>query len=228
LYARDAPPADGFAKTAAWAGFHAAPIVAAARARLDRRMLVWLAVAAACALLGFRFFPRYYFHLLPPLSILAANTRWRWAFLLLAVPLIRFAPGFWQVEQSRDLALFRDAREAAQAIREAARPGDTLFTWGYRPEIDALSRLPGGTPFLESQPLTGVFADRHLVSSRPSADGAAQRARLARSRPTFVVDGLARLNPQLALTNYADLGPWIGQYRVIASTRSSVIYRIRE
>lgn len=228
LYARDAPAADGLAKTAGWLGFHAALLLAALRSKPDRRMWLWLAAGAACALLGFRFFPRYYFHLLPPLCILAAGTPWRWAFALLAIPLIRFAPGYWNVERSRDLSLFRDAREAAKIVAETARPGDTLFTWGYRPEIDALTRLPGGTPFLESQPLTGVFADRHLESSVASSDGAARRAVLARTRPTFVVDGLGRLNPDLALTKYPDLAPWLAQYRIVALTRGCAIYRIRE
>jgi hypothetical protein len=233
LYARDAPAADGFAKTAGWLGFHAGLLLAALRSKPDRWIWLWLAAAAACAILGFRFFPRYYFHLLPPLCILAGRalappSRWRWTLALLAIPLIRFAPGYWNVERSRDLTLFRDAREAAKIIAETAQPGDTLFTWGYRPEIDALTRLPGGTPFLESQPLTGVFADRHLTSAKPSADGAARRARLAQSRPTFVVDGLARLNPQLSIANYEDLRAWLARYRVIALTRSSVIYRIRD
>jgi hypothetical protein len=245
LYARDTfldnPAREGLAKTAGWLGFHAALVLAATRAKWDRLQLLWLGAALMCAFAGLRFFPRYYFHLLPPLCWLASQAlisgsrwgrfaRYRWALLaLLLIPLIRYAPGYWRPERSKDLAMFRDARQAAKVIEQAG-PGDTLFTWGYRPEIDALSRLPGGTPFLESQPVTGVFADRHLSSSRPSADPAqtaAQLQRLAASKPIFLVDGLGRYNPELAITKVPALAEWLKQYEVVAITRGTVVYRLR-
>ncbi len=237
LYARDTfvaqPVQEALRKTGAWLGFHAALVIAAVRARWDRPSLLWLGAACVAVAAGLRFFPRYYFALLPVACLLAARGwprwgRWRWALLmLLALPLARYAPGYWRVEGSRDLAMFRDAREAARVVQELARPGDTIFVWGYRPEIDALTRLPGATPYLESQPLTGVFADRHLVSDKTSSDGAVHRRALAATRPTFLVDGLGRYNPRLAIARYPELAEWLRQYEVIALTRGSVIYRIR-
>ncbi len=235
LYSRDTfldrPWATGLAKTSAWLSFHAALVVSAARARWDRIAVLWTIGGAVGIVLGLRFFPRYYFLLLPPLCWMAARGwaawgRWRWAVLaLLLVPLIRYAPGYWRPERSRDLAMFRDSQLAAELIAPYRRSGDTILVWGYRPDIDTLTRLPGGTPYLESQPLTGVFADRHLQSSRPSADGAPHRARLAATRPVFVVDGLGRYNPELAITRYPDLAGWLAGYREIGRTRGTVIYR---
>ena len=237
LYARDSfltdPLRTGLQKTGAWLGFHAALALAAVRAPWNRTAVLWLVAALAAAVAGWRFFPRYYFHLLPPLCWMAASgwSRWgraRWAVAaLLLIPLFRFAPSYWRPERSRDLALFRDSRLAADLINQWRQPGDTLFVWGYRPEIDMLTRLPGGTPYLESQPLTGVFADRHLRLSRPSADGAPHRRRLAGTRPTFVVDGLGRYNPDLALTRYPDLAHWLAGYREIGRTTGTIIYRHR-
>ena len=246
LYARDTfvenPWREGFLKTAGWLGFHATLVLAAIRAKWTRLPLLWIGAGLLCAVAGFRFFPRYYFHLLPPLCWLASQglmdaarwgrwARYRWALLaLLLIPLIRYAPAYWRPEISKDLAMFRDARQAAKVIDEQAIPGDTLFTWGYRPEIDALTRLPGGTPFLESQPLTGVFADRHLASAQRSVDGAQTTAnleRLAASRPVFVVDGLGRYNPALAISKVPALAEWLKQYEVVAITRGTVIYRLR-
>jgi hypothetical protein len=63
----------------------------------------------------------------------------------------------------------RDSRAAAAAVLRLARPGDTLFIWGYRPEIYTYTRLPAATRYLDSQPLTGVPADRHLTQSDPVA-----------------------------------------------------------
>ena len=246
LYAQDTflehPWREGLVKTAGWLGFHAALVLAATRAQFNRLQWLWLGGALLCAAAGLRFFPRYYFHLLPPLCWLAASAfhqpgrwgrfqRYRWVLLgLLLVPLIRYAPSYWRPELSKDLAMFRDARQVARLLQEQAAPGDTLFTWGYRPEVDALSRLPGGTPFLESQPLTGVFADRHLGSAKPSASlaqTAAQMVRLSASKPVFVVDGLGRYNPQLALAKQPALAGWLMQYEVVALTRGSIIYRLR-
>jgi hypothetical protein len=241
VYARDTfiddPLRTGAAKTAAWLGFHAALLIPAARAKWDRRLILWTLAAAACAAAGFRFFPRYYFHLLPPLAIAAAHGwpklgRVQWAVIaLLIIPVVRYTPAYWRGERSRDLAMFRDARQAAEVIREQAAPGDTIFTWGYRPEIDALARLPLGSRFLESQPLTCVFADRHLTMSRTNGEDKAcaeRRLQLARSNPTFVVDGLGRYNPALAITAYPELADWLKRYRVVALTNGTMIYRIRD
>jgi hypothetical protein len=127
----------------------------------------------------------------------------------------------------RDTAMDRDSRAAAAVLHAAAKPGDTLFVWGYRPEIYVYSHLPAATRFLDSQPLTGVPADRHLTQSTPveTAESRARRAELASSRPTFVVDGLGEYNPRLALTGFGDLRPWLAGYREVGRTTGSVIYR---
>jgi hypothetical protein len=241
VYARDTfvddPLRVGVAKTAAWIGFHAALVIPATRAKWDRRLILWTAAALVCAFAGQRFFPRYYFHLLPPLCIAAAHGwpklgPWQWAVAaLLIVPMVRYTPAYWRGERSQDLALFRDARQAAEVIREQARDGDTILTWGYRPEVDALVRLPLGSRFLESQPLTCVFADRHLTMSRTNGEDAActdRRKELATTHPTFVVDGLGRYNPELAITRYPELTEWLQRYRVVALTNGTVVYRIRD
>ncbi len=124
----------------------------------------------------------------------------------------------------------RGSRQAAAAVLAHARPGDTLFVWGYRPDIYAYTRMPAASRFLESQPLTGVFADRHLFDARASyADWAAQnRSELIQSSPAFIVDGIAPYNPALAIDRYADLSPWLSRYRVIETTDAAVIYARRD
>ena len=47
-----------------------------------------------------------------------------------------------------------------------------------------------------------------------------------RARPTFVVDGLSSYNPRLAIANYPELRPWFANYREVARTRQTVIYRV--
>jgi len=104
-----------------------------------------------------------------------------------------------------------------------------LFVWGYRPDLYVYTRLPAATRFLESQPLSGVLADRHLFDTTPipAPWTAAHRADIARSRPSFVVDGLTLYNPRLAIDAYDDLRPWLAQYREVGRTRGCVIYRAR-
>src|ERR1035438_5361025 len=124
----------------------------------------------------------------------------------------------------------RDSRTAAAMVSVLALPGDTLFVWGFRPEIYVYSHLPAATRFLDSQPLTGVPADRHLTQSTPveTRESLARRAELASSRPTFVVDGLGEYNRRLALIEFGDLRAWMAQYREVARSSGSVIYRREE
>jgi hypothetical protein len=88
--------------------------------------------------------------------------------------------------------------------------------------------LPAGR-FWDSQPLTGVPADRHLsVSEAVYAGPAAQnRQELVRTRPTFIVDGLGLLNPHLAPAVYPEVQAWLSNYNLVGTTQLSRIYRRR-
>jgi hypothetical protein len=209
----------------------------------DWKLLAWLALSFAGVLLGLRFFPRYYFLLLPPMTIAAARgwgllttTRRSVAslavVLLLAIPFLRFAPNYLTLARGgtwRDLDIDRDSQAAALKLRALARPGDTLFVWGFRPDIFVYSGLPAGTQFLESQPISGVLADRHLFSNVAIAPQFTDpnRRELSASRPTWVVDGLGPYNPSLALANQPYLADWFANYAEAARTGFSILYRLR-
>ena len=239
----EAPLKNGLLRTLNWAGFHAAVVIAAVVGQASRpvfaerrRWLVWLLISLAGVAAGLRFFPRYYFQVLPVVVLLAARGfaemrgRRRLVALLLLIPLARFAPTYFMAARDagwRDTAMDRDSRTAAAIVSAAAKPGDTLFVWGFRPEIYVYSHLPAATRFLDSQPLTGVPADRHLTQSTPveSHESQVRRAELAASRPTFVVDGLGEYNRRLALTEFGDLRAWMAAYREVGRSAGSVIYR---
>ena len=201
------------------------------------RWIAWLLISLAGVAAGMRFFPRYYFLLLPVLVMLAARGftllqgRARFAVcVLLLIPMVRFGPAYVVAASGanwRDTALDRDSRAAAALVRAMAKPGDTLFVWGYRPEDYVYTRLPAATMYLDAQPLTGVPADRHLTKSTPVETEAprARRAELARSAPTFILDGLGLYNPRLAIGNYPDLRAWLVSYRELGRTGGTVIYR---
>jgi hypothetical protein len=244
-YSRDTfvehPLRTGALRTANWAGFHSALIlgsIAALRMIRDRwRWLFWIALASVGVVAGWRFFPRYYFLLLPALVVLGgrgfvSNRLVRLSMLgLMLIPLARFGPRYVLLATERDsgwsdLALNRDSASAARKIKP--RGGDTLLVWGYRPDIFVYTRMPAGSPFLDSQPLTGVIADRHLVDSRPTFPDLARRNRelLTHTRPTFIADGLGPLNPALAITNYPELRTWMNGYIEIGRTGDTIVYRI--
>lgn len=255
LYSRDTfvenPVLEGVRRTASWAWFHAAGVVGAgyffARARDAgvRRWGLWCAIAFAGVVMGWRFFPRYYFVLLPPLAILAGRglvlmpVRLRAVCAaLLLIPAFRFGPGYarlgWDALRGRtpewaDVSMNRDSAEAASLVAGAAGAGDTLLVWGYRPDVFVYTRMPVGAPFLDSQPLTGVIADRHLTRADVSAQELAVRSRLelARRSPRFIVDGLGPFNPSLAIAAFPDLAVWLEGYETIGRTKGSVIYRRR-
>jgi hypothetical protein len=127
-----------------------------------------------------------------------------------------------------DLALDQDSQAAAAVVNRAKRPGDTLFVWGYRPGIFVYTRLPAASRFWDSQPLTGVPADRHLRETAAvlPARAARNRSEFAASRPTFVVDSLSLSNPRLAVDGYVELRGWLAHYRLVARTPLSLIYEL--
>jgi len=245
------PVRDGFVRTADWLGFHAALAAGILGARhgiqaaVRWKLAAWAAISFVAAILGWRFFPRYYFQLLPVMVIAGARgmvlvKRWRMvALALLLIPLIRFGPRYFllardlathQPHQWSDVALNQDSQAAAVLVRELVHPGDTLFVWGFRPDLWVYTGLPAATRFLDSQPLTGVPADRHLTQSAAveAEFTRANREELARSRPTFVMDGLSRYNPALAMDRYPELRAWLAEYREAGRTGGTVIYRISE
>lgn len=242
----ESPLRNGLARTAGWAGFHAALVAAAAwflvkgEGPVGRlRWIGWLLLALAGVAAGLRFFPRYYFLLLPVVAIMAARgftllPRCRDVVLLaMLIPLTRFGPEYLLAIRDapwRDTAMDRDSRAAAAIVCRLAKPGDTMFVWGYRPELYPYTRLPAGTMYLDSQMLTGVPADRHLTQSEPVETEAARARReaLARTDPTFVVDGLGAYNPRLAIGRYGDLSAWLAHYREAGRTGETVVYeRVR-
>jgi hypothetical protein len=231
----DSPLRNGLLRTLNWAGFHIAAIAAAAialRKDRSRQWTGWILLAVLGVALGLRFFPRYYFLLLAPVTLLAArglSLQPRLAILLL-IPLVRFAPSYWAAANNpdwRDIQMDRDSRTAAAIVNRISKTGDTLFIWGYRPEIFTYTGLPAATIYLDSQPLTGVPADRHLTQSTPVEIDAPRRRRLdlAHSQPTFVLDGLGPYNPELAITAYPELANWFADYREVGRAGQTVIYR---
>ena len=233
------PVRNGLLRTVNWLGFHAALVIGGAlwwRERMPHRwkLMLWLSVCAAGVVLGWRFFPRYYFLVLPPLGIMAArglaeirSRAWLALVLLaMAVPAVRFGPRYFSLQHWSDLALDEDSRAAAAALNARSAPGATLFVWGYRPELYVYTGLKPATKYLESQAMTGVPADRHLSQSTVVLTTGIEDARreLARSRPDFIADGLSLYKPALAMDRYQELRPWLAGYREVARTHGTVIY----
>jgi hypothetical protein len=234
------PIRNGILRTINWMGFHSALVAAAfcfcRKAHQRMRWAAWLVVSIAGVATGMRFFPRYYFQLLPVFVIMAAGgfclagRRRRWMTLLFLIPLIRFGPTYLTALTNpawRDTEMDRDSRAVSAWIRQMAKPGDTLFVWGYRPEIFTYTALPAATLYLDSQPLTGVPADRHLWNSDPveTVEAASRRRQLAQSRPAFLVDGLGLFNPKLTIARYPELREWLSHYRLVGRTAVTLVYR---
>ena len=235
----ESPLRNGLVRTLSWAGFHAALIVAAAYSLREKhrwRWIGWVVIAAAGVAAGLRFFPRYYFLLLPPMVLMSARgftmlgKKAACVAVLLLIPLVRFGPSYLVAARDadwRDTAMDRDSRAAAAIVNRAALAGDTMFVWGYRPELYVYTGLPAATRYLDSQPLTGVPADRHLTQSEPveTTESGRRRAELVSAFPTFLVDGLGLYNPALAIGAYPELRPWLAWFTEIGRTSGTVIYR---
>lgn len=240
-----APLNEGLVRTLSWCGFHATAVAGAVlcfRRERHAALLGWIALALAAVTLGLRFSPRYYLLLIPPFALAAARglvtavPRCRAVLLAaLLIPGIRFGGRFVQLALHpdapwADTAMNRDSSAASQLISSRAQPGDTILVWGYRPDILVYTRLALGTPYLDSQPLTGVLADRHLTRADATFPELAARNRdaLTRLAPTWIADGLGPYNAQLAITRYPELAVWLAQhYDPAGQTAGTRIYRRR-
>jgi hypothetical protein len=213
------------------------------RARFHSHVLLaWLAASYLGVAGGGRFYPRYFYLVLPLLCLLAARgfrlalDSWKAAgkerpsvwrvvaaavvAISLLVSLIRFhsrtAVLAWEaisgqhsayISKWDDTALDRDSRAIAATLSHGA----SLFVWGYRPEIYFYCGCRPASPFLSSQPLTGVPADIQLKESVSAAPLEAAQNRLQLTiqlylrRPEFIVDGLGPYNPKLAMEQYPEL-----------------------
>ena len=241
------PVRNALARTGAWLGFHAALVIGAIWFwRADRgedrwKWAAWLGVSCIAVAAGWRFFPRYYFQILPVMVLLAARgvclmrRRARSIILGLAllVPLVRFGPRYFLLARDLaagrphdwvDVAMDQDSRKVAD-LTSSMQQG-SLFVWGFRPELYIYTGRPAASRFLDSQPLTGVPADRHLVDATPVAPelAAANRQELIRSQPVLILDGLGPYNPKLSIESYPDLHDWLAAYQPVARTRTTIIY----
>lgn len=257
LYAEN-PPAESvlarIARFASWQGFHAAlwigALAALARATTPAwpwRLAIWLGLSVGAACVGWRFSPRYFDQTIPPLVILAAGgiaaiwtRRIGQIALIIAVtvPLIRFGPRYvllltddavGRKHEWRDIAMDQESREGAELVQKISKPGDTVFVWGYRPNVVTYTRLPIAGQFWDSQPVTMVPADRHLGESTAlDAEWSRENQRiLARTSPTILVDGLSAYNPKLAIQNFPLLTDWFRGYcKAGDSIRGITIYRL--
>ena len=232
-------------RCADWMGFHLALVAGLLTAgdEFGFRTWAWLALSCAPLLLGSHFAPRYFFQVLPVLVILGSRgivvglRRFEWKggvvlAVMLLVPLVRFGPRYgeliWEREPTNwaDAALDVDSRKVADVINSMKRAGDTLFVWGYRPDVYVYTRMTPDGKFSDSQALDGVAADRHLQSSMPASgmNWQANRSLLVNTRPTFLVDGLGLLNPDLRMDKFTELAGWLRKYRLVGTTRLSRIY----
>ncbi len=219
----------------------------------SRWWIGWFGLSLVAAGVGWRFLPRYLDQLLPPLVIVASRG---WALLLdgqngvslkrkvgiplcvltLAIPAIRFGPRYVTLASDllsgrphrwADIAMDQESRAASQIVQRLARNGDTIFIWGYRPNVVAYTRLAIAGRFWDSQPLTGVPADRHLSSAAAIASewAAVHRAEFIRSQPTFLVDGLSLYNSRLDINKYPDLAEWLTRYCEVGRTGGMIVYQ---
>ncbi|HEX5431008.1 MAG TPA: hypothetical protein VFW83_03515 [Bryobacteraceae bacterium] len=233
-----------------WLGFHAALLIPAVwywmRGKSPDRWRIagWCVISLIAAGAGLRFAPRYFNLLLPALAIPAAFGALRlpraaWLFMMaaLTIPAIRFGPRYVELAREdlggvphawKDVAMDRESRALAGKILADAGPGSTIFIWGYRPDIVAYSRLAVAGKLWDSQPLTGVPADRHLSDSHPVAADWARENRMDLLRapaPDFLADGLSRYNPALDIHRYPELTDWLKQYCLVEQTGGTDLYR---
>lgn len=214
---------------------------------------LWLFFSFLGVAAGGRFFPRYFYQVLPLLCLLAARgyqaarrsaaARFRRVWLVLfwagvAFAVVRFharaAVRAYELATGRQtayMAAWRDPAMDRGSRLMASKVSGALFVWGYRPEIYFYCGCTPASSFLSSQPLTGVPADIQLSESRSVApDWAAENRRrllreLEQAMPAYIVDGLGLYNPALAMEAFPELRAFLDQhYRRAEEAGNGIIY----
>lgn len=220
------------ARLGSWLGFHAALAIGAISGFRKKRLLLWFGISLAATCIGWRFAPRYMNQLFPALLVagsyglvrLTQQRVMRWVIVaLFVIPVVRFGPRYAQLlrddlrqepHQWSDISMDLESRGAGIALRAMAKPGDTIFVWGYRPNVVVYSRLAVAGQLWDSQPMTMVPADRHLGSAEAlDAEWAREnREKLIALRPSFIVDGLSAYNPELDIHKFPRLAQWLSDH----------------
>lgn len=259
LYAGDpknVPFTEPLIRLGSWIAFHSALWIGAVYAwpripsrELRWKLTGWLAISFIAAAIGWRLPPRYISQMLPALVILGSlglatiltkrNVLTAAVAIALVIPVIRFGPRYAQLiaedargieHDWRDATMDRESRAAAAIVNQHAKPGDTLFIWGYRPNVAVYTKLPVAGQMWESQPVTMVPADRHLAANDVlDAQWAREhQAQLVRTQPTFIVDGLSAYNPQLDIRTFPTLADWFASYCKIGEAKPGMtIYHLK-
>ena len=210
-------------------------------------LLAWMAASLAGAAAGGRGFEHYYIQCLPPISLLAAWTlaaigrlirRW-WdaeggrlprclpavgpAVLLVVVAAgLVFGPlaGRQRLGPPPDPAL-----RAAAFIQAHTAPSDSIFVWGYNPDIYLYANRRPASRFVYCSFQTGLIPWTNLAPGKDTTyaivPGAmnALLADLAAHRPAFIVDcsfGPHRHFEKYPLTQFAPLRDYVAANYVAA------------
>lgn len=164
-------------------------------ARPARFGAAWLLAAALSIAAPGMYFNHYFLILLPPLSLLAAAGAWALARriiparpgLVLTVMLGALAMNSWLADAARRVELgpgFRRAdpvREVAQAVREAAPAGATIYVVNYHPVVYVLAEMAVPTRFVFPAHLAGWY------SGVTGIDADAEVDRVLAARPAVIV-----------------------------------------
>ncbi len=250
----DEPATAPLFRLAGWLGFHAALCLGAVfglRRLTDRtlrwKLAAWLAVSFLAAMIGWRMPPRYLSQMFPALVLLGSgglavifNKRSLCsviAVIAILIPVGRFGPRYIQLltddAQGRehnwgDAAMDRESRAGAAIVRQLAQPGDSIYIWGYRPNVVVYTGLPIASKIWDSQPVTMVPADRHLARNEvlDASWALEHQDELARTRPTFIVDGLSAYNPALDIRSFPRLAEWFANYCKVGEAQPGLtVYR---
>lgn len=133
-----------------------------------------LAAMSLAVCIGWRFSHHYYLHLFPFAALLCgvavatrsaagktiAPFRPALAALLLLLPALGFtAEGYYRWYQQTQGGPRPGLRTVAHWLQAHAAPGDSLFIWGYYPDIYADSGLPNASRYVETHFLTGQLRE---------------------------------------------------------------------
>lgn len=170
-------------------------------------LLAWLLGSIGAMSVSGKFYSHYFFHLVAPVSIMAALTfsqlqpsakrRFTWAIGVLA--LLATTLWFYRLDLLRWYGhgyTEPDYRSIAAYIEKHSQPDERIFVWGYSPEIYVLAKRSTAARFVFCDYLTGRISSHPRVLD-PSFDTLPYAAPgawllfqldMEKNRPRYIVD----------------------------------------
>ena len=124
----------------------------------------------------------------------------------------------------RDIMITRQHHAVAMAMRDMTKREESVFVWGFCPQLYVLGKLRPATRFTFTAILSGKTVEGRTIRSEPRA-WELLKADIEKERPALVVDASSLFLTDLPLDRFPEFKGWLLQrYRPVRDLQGCRFY----